>query len=118
MDLVDTYNVGCGNRKFCWVYLLNQWMDQYTMEFFAPRKMPGKIERNVITLAGTPHASYTWSPYLAPVIDQGAFPTCWAHSIIVMAEAVYFKRNPSLPRKSFNMIGPITMYAYYNWPKP
>ena len=102
MDLVDTYNVGCGDKPYCYVFLINQWADQSNTEFFVPRRMNKKVEREVVTLAGTPPPSMDWKPYLGPVIDQGAFPTCWAHSVIVMAEALYYKRNPGKTRESFS----------------
>lgn len=57
--------------------------------------MDKKVEYTVNTLEGTPDQSIDWRPYLTPVTDQGAHPTCYAWSVISMAEAVYYKKNPS-----------------------
>ena len=27
-EAVEQYYSGCGNQKWCWVYLINQWFDQ------------------------------------------------------------------------------------------
>ena len=65
--------------------------------------MPIMKNAFVTTLNGTAPDSYSWKQYLAPVIDQGPYPTCYAHSVIVMAEGLYYSKHPELTPESFSM---------------